>query len=127
MKIAIPSENGKLISTHFGRTRGFVIAEIENSQLVEQEYVENTFTGHAQGLHNDHQSHNHAHHSHLGILSALNDCNVVIAGGMGRRLYDDLLQQGKDIYVTRETDVQRAIDLFIKDQLDNNSESCCEH
>ncbi len=54
MKIAIASNDGKRISAHFGRSKGFVIFEIENGEIKNREYIPNTFTGHARGInHND--------------------------------------------------------------------------
>jgi len=38
MKIAIASDDGKTISSHFGRTRGFVIFEIEGKEIKKKEY-----------------------------------------------------------------------------------------
>lgn len=50
MKIAIPSDDGKIISSHFGRTKGFVIFEVEGKEIKSREYRLNIFTGHARGL-----------------------------------------------------------------------------
>ena len=36
MKLAIASDDGKIISSHFGRTRGFVIFEIEGKEMKKQ-------------------------------------------------------------------------------------------
>jgi len=33
MKIAIASDDGKTISSHFGRTKGFVIFEVEDKEI----------------------------------------------------------------------------------------------
>ena len=65
MKIAIVSDDGKTISAHFGRSRGFVIFEIEDSKVKNQEYRENTFTGHARGL----EGKEHAFDRHAPIQS----------------------------------------------------------
>lgn len=132
MKIAFPSHDQKNIFPHFGRTPGFQIVTIENGEIKHQEYVSNTFTGHAQGQHHEHNhdSHSHAHaqqHSHSGIMSALHDCEVVIANGMGRRLYDDFAQTNKTVYVTSESNINKAIEMYLNNSLDNNSDSCCSH
>ncbi len=50
MKIAVASDDGKIISSHFGRTRGFVIFEIENGEIKDKKYILNAFTGHASAL-----------------------------------------------------------------------------
>lgn len=120
MKIAVASDDGKTISAHFGRTRGFVIFEIEDGEIKSREYLPNTFTGHARGLH---ESELHHHYSrHADIIENLRDCKAVISHGMGRRLYEDLTSAGIEVYVTDETDVDKAIDLYLKGQLRNVSE-----
>jgi predicted Fe-Mo cluster-binding NifX family protein len=132
MKIAIPSANGKTIAGHFGRTKGFQIIEIEDKKVIKEEYRENSFTGHAKGHHHDHDHHHslsvaddHHQHSHKGILSGLHDCEVVIAKGMGRRLYDDLEKNGKTIFVTQESNIEKVVELYLSDKLDNQEEFCC--
>ncbi len=132
MKIAIPSDDKVTLSQHFGRTLGFIIYEVANSEITGEEYRLNTFTGHVTGHHHDHDhSHSdhhhqggHSFHSHDGILSALHDCEVVIAGGMGPRLFEDLTSNGKTVYITRQHDVRRAAELFLTDNLASDKETC---
>lgn len=123
MKIAIPSNDQITVSKHFGRTSGFMIFEIEDDRIVSREYKSNNFTGHAKGLHHE-KEHNH---SHVGIFNALEGCETVIAGGMGRRLYVDFEQKGMRVFVTSESDIEKALELFIKNDLDNNTDKCCDH
>jgi len=139
MKIAIPSDDKATLSQHFGRTLGFIIYEVANRKITGEEFRLNTFTGHATGQHHDHgHDHDHSHaghlhqgghsfHSHEGILSALHDCEVVIAGGMGPRLYEDLTSNGKQVYITRQNDVRKAVELFLSDNLTSDKETCRHH
>ena len=134
MKIAIPSNDKQTISAHFGRTEGFVILTIEEGKVQKSEYYINDFTGHSQGLHHEHDhSHDNGHsqasiqHSHQGIFGAIGDCQVVIAGGMGRRLYTDFEQRKIKVFVTRERNIEKAVQLFLTENLDNDSEKCCDH
>jgi predicted Fe-Mo cluster-binding NifX family protein len=117
MKIAVASNDGNTILSHFGRARGFVIVEVEDGKLKNKRYVPNTFTGHAMGLH-----HGGEHHGHENIIAALSDCEVIISHGMGKRLYDDLTRAGKQVYVTDETQVDKAIELYLNGKLKNVSE-----
>ncbi len=126
MKIAIPSNDRKTILGHFGRTKGFMIYDIEGDKIISKEYRSNNFTGHAKGHHEHSNEHHHAH-SHAGIFKALYDCKTVIAGGMGRRLYNDFETQNIKIFVTKEKDINTAVGLFINDVLDNSSDKCCSH
>jgi len=132
MKIAIPSDEGTYLSQHFGRTLGFTIFEVTNGKIVNQEYRPNNFTGHVLGQHQEHQHHaeeheEHAQHSHNRIVNALNDCEVVIAGGMGRRLLDDLTNAGKRIYNTTQMETRKAVELFLTDELVSDKEACSHH
>jgi predicted Fe-Mo cluster-binding NifX family protein len=132
MKIAIPSDEGTYISQHFGRTLGFTVFEVANGQIINQEYRLNDFTGHASGQHHEGQHHgaehdDHAQHSHSRILNALNDCEIVIAGGMGRRLADDLTGAGKKIFITTITETRKAIELFLADELKSDKDACSHH
>ena len=126
MKIAIPSNDNINISSHFGRTKGFVICEMDNDKIINKEYKQNTFTGHAQGLHKG-DEHGHGNHSHNGIFNAIGDCEIVIAGGMGRRLYNDFEQNNIKVFVTKEMNIDSALNLFLNSELDNNSDECCSH
>ncbi|PID62555.1 MAG: iron-molybdenum cofactor biosynthesis protein [Ignavibacteriae bacterium] len=126
MKIAIPTDNQVTISRHFGRTKGFVIYEIEDDKIVNKVYNENNFTGHAKGMHHQ-EGHSHNQHSHAGILNAIGDCQAVIAGGMGQRLYNDFEQNNIKVFVTQENEIEKVIELYLKNELDNNSDSCCKH
>jgi predicted Fe-Mo cluster-binding NifX family protein len=134
MKIAIPSDDKTTICPHFGRTAGFMIFKIENREVVDTEYRSNTFTGHARGHHpsHDHTGNHHtqmeAHqHSHSGIYQALGDCQIVIAKGMGRRLYVDFEEWKIQVFITKETDIQAAVDSFLNNTLDSDIERLCQH
>ena len=126
MKIAIPSNDNLNISSHFGRTKGFVICEIDNNNIVKKEFKQNTFTGHAQGLHHD-NDHAHNNHSHHGIFNAIGDCKIVIAGGMGKRLYNDFEKNNIKVFVTKEMNIDDALKSFMNNTLENNSDDCCDH
>ena len=49
MKIAVASIDGVSISRHFGRSRSFLVFDVEDGETVDQEMRANTFTAHAQG------------------------------------------------------------------------------
>jgi len=116
MKILMPSDDGKLISSHFGRTRGFLIFEIQDNKILKKDYILNTITGHGRGIH---ESGSHNYSSHAGIIEALEDVQIVISHGMGRRLYEDLKNAGKEVYVTDTINPEEAIDLYLNVKLTN--------
>lgn len=132
MKIAIASDDGKRISAHFGRTRGFQIYTISDCKVEGSEYLENTFTGHAMGMHHEHAhgaQHQHGagghHQGHGVILEALKECDVVISMGMGRRIYNDLMNAGKEVFITDETTTDAAVEKYLKQELVDNPDKSC--
>jgi predicted Fe-Mo cluster-binding NifX family protein len=126
MKFAIASDDGRKIASHFGRTRGFVIFETNGSDIVDRSYIENTFTGHAIGANHTH-GHGHAEGAHNRIITALSGCEAVVAHGMGRRIYVDLMQNNIKPYITQETDVDKAAGLMMQHALDDDPGRGCQH
>ena len=138
MKVAIPSNDGVTISAHFGRSLGFKIFEVENGEILSGIYIKNDFTGHAQGMHQEHANHHHGHtdglgngqhhqHSHQGIFRAIGDVQSVIAGGMGRRLFDEFATRNISVFVTEEASIETALHKYLTNTLDSNPNVCCEH
>jgi len=123
MKIAIASDDERTISSHFGQTRGFVVFDMEGKEVKSREYRPNTFTGHARGL----EGAGHEIDRHGPILTALKDCKAVVSCGMGRRIYNDLRQAGIEVFVTDETEVERALELYLEGQLIDRPELGCDH
>ncbi len=126
MRIAIPTNDMTTVSAHFGRSKGFMVFNIENDKVTNMEYRINNFTGHAKNKHKEHNNDNHRH-SHESIFNALRNCNIIIAGGMGKRLYNDFNEKEIEVYVTNEKDINKALELLIKGVLDNNTTKCCSH
>lgn len=126
MKIGIATEDGKMISAHFGRSPYFAIYQIEDGKLIHKEMRKNTFTGH---FRNEHEEHHHHHgseeehsHKHHQVAEGLKDCNVVISHGMGRKAWEDLRAKGIEMIVTDETDVERSVYLYLRGELQDRTE-----
>jgi predicted Fe-Mo cluster-binding NifX family protein len=123
MKIAVASDDGTAIAGHFGRTRGFVICEVEEGAVGKTEYRLNTFTGHALAAGVEDQPHHP--HQHGPILQALGDCQVVISRGMGRRIHDDLIRTGISVFVTDTETVEEAVRAYLDGTLSHRPDFCC--
>jgi len=122
MKIAIASDDGVTVAEHFGRTRGFVVVEVENQVVKSSEYRENTFTNHSMG-----KEGTDSDNPHSTIISALSDCKAVISRGIGRRLLDDLTSYGIKAFITDELVVNKVIGLYLSGNLQNLSDLACDH
>jgi predicted Fe-Mo cluster-binding NifX family protein len=129
MKIGVASYNGKIISKHFGRSRYFVIFDIEDGKVIGRENRENTFTAHARGECHDgqhEQGAGHGHHSHAGIVNALYDCEAVLCYGMGWRAAEDLKAAGiKACILTEDCTMEQAVQAYIDGKLQPSEEAYC--
>jgi predicted Fe-Mo cluster-binding NifX family protein len=99
VKIAVASMTGQTVTRHYGRAKLFVVLAVENGCIVAEETREKprseSSAGHLQGF---------------GRLAAdlVADCDVVIAGGMGRRAAEHLAAAGVAAVLTDERDVRTA-------------------
>ncbi|PLX22446.1 MAG: iron-molybdenum cofactor biosynthesis protein [Ignavibacteria bacterium] len=128
MKIAIASDDRITVTQHFGRTRGFVVVTLDG-ETDSREYVENRHTQHVLGEEHNHSSQpQHAHgHSHDGILRALEGCSMVVAGGMGRRLRDDMDRVGVSAVITDQQTVDGVISALKAGSLQDHAGRSCNH
>ncbi|GAV25536.1 hypothetical protein ciss_14690 [Carboxydothermus islandicus] len=126
MKIAVASVTGKDVSAHFGSAPKFVIFTVEDGKIVGSEILENTF----HGPHHHHPPHHHHEHghghggSHARILEAFAGVKVVISGGMGWRMQEDLKAHGITPVLTTEKDAQRAVEKYLEGTLETFEGSC---
>ena len=126
-KIAVASDDQRTIAGHFGRTRGFMIYSVEDIRVTDKQYLSTTFTGHAQG-HHQNSDHDHQHHpSHRRILDALRNAEVVISRGMGRRLLEDFERAGKTVFVTVTEYTDQAVEQYIEGILKHDPDKSSSH
>lgn len=120
IKIALATEDGIHVSEHFGRAPYFQVATIENGQVVSSERREKAFH---QGPH-DHSHHDHAgHDSHAGgMVAAVQDCTVIVAGGMGRPAFAAIQAAGLTPIITDEREIANAVRAFATGTLANHTE-----
>ena len=123
MKIAIITDDGKTISQHFGRARYYLVATIENGRVVKKEQRPKA-GHHTEGMQQEshvagepHGFDRHAQASHAGMMANIADCQLVIAGGMGWGAQASLKQAGIDVHMTDKTDIDEALQLYIKGEL----------
>jgi predicted Fe-Mo cluster-binding NifX family protein len=124
MKIAIPSDDRVTISTHFGRTRGFLVYDIADRTPAVDGYRERGEAGkHACACNSAERP-----TTHQTIIDALDGCKIVIARGMGPQMYDDLLSCGIDVFLTDTATAQAAVEQYIADSLPERAGlGCIDH
>ena len=130
MKVAVVTNTGDIITRHFGRAKFYRVFTIEDGKIVNDELREKYIP---EGLHHHHHHHGahegHHHHGedhadrHQKMLSAIQDCDVVIVGGMGYGMYHALQEAGKQVIMTDAKYVEEAIQQFIAGNLQDLGEA----
>lgn len=97
MKIAIASEDGGSVSSHFGRSRCFVVFEAEDGRVAGHEVRAREGSGCAGGEHRHDPP-----HTHEALVTLLADCDAVLCGGMGWRAAEELKAHGIEPVIMAE-------------------------
>ncbi len=77
MKIAVATVDGESVSQHFGQSTGFIVFEVEGQQVKSRILRTPADTPHNEGV-----CHGEGNHGG-GALGLLQECSVLICGGMG--------------------------------------------
>jgi predicted Fe-Mo cluster-binding NifX family protein len=127
MKIAVASDDGVALAPHFGRSRYFLVFDVIEGQISGPESRANGFTAFAQGECSP-QSHGHHAHSHDAMVTALHDCQVVIAGNMGRRAALDLQEHGiQPVAVSCAGPAVETVKAYLSRSIKPLDTWCCGH
>lgn len=105
MKIAVTSQNRKIITAHAGKCRKFWVFMTDNEAIVGKELLElpKEQSFHASTPHEAHP---------------LDDIDVLITGDMGQGLMARLECKGIKGLITKQTDPEAAVLLYLKGALD---------
>ena len=123
MKIAIVTDDGEKISTHFGRAMKYAVLTVENGCVTARELRDKAshldFAGEAEHEpehHDDSRGRGfgqHSEHKHLQMLAVITDCQIVLARGMGQGVYNRLQETGVRPNLTDIIDVEMAVQAVI--------------
>ena len=125
-KIAFPTNDGEFINQHFGRSKFFLVAEIEGKQVINKELRANDSHQGMKDHHHDHDhAHGHEHHddpeheaqrarAHARIFELLHDVDIVIAGNMGPGIYNQLVSSGYTVIKTNISSIDDALTAYLK-------------
>jgi predicted Fe-Mo cluster-binding NifX family protein len=129
MKIATASEDGKTISQHFGRAPLYVVVTVEDGKITGQEsrtkVGHGTFAGGQRPETIPEERHGYgvrAQSRHAQMVQNIEDCHVVIAGGMGWGAYENLKSRGIETVLTDVKDIEKAVQLYVEGKLPNLKE-----
>jgi predicted Fe-Mo cluster-binding NifX family protein len=95
-KIAVVTEDGQKVSSHFGMASLYKVFTIEGGKAIGEETREKP---HHEQHPNHHTEYGHRHH-HADMFTPITDCQVLICGGMGEPAYRKALASGVEVYLT---------------------------
>jgi predicted Fe-Mo cluster-binding NifX family protein len=126
MKIAVISEDGTTISQHFGRAPLYVVAAVEDGKVVSKETRNKAGHHTFAAAHHPEPAHGERHgydadsqSKHAQMAQSIDDCQVLLAGGMGWGAYDSLSSRGIETVITDVADIDEALGLYIRGKLPN--------
>ncbi len=130
MKVAIPTMDEHSLSAHFGRSKAFLVFDVEGGQIRSREVRPNV---HGHQAHSPHepghgdQGQGHGHHDHGGFISLLRDCSVVLSRGMGLGAWRALRDAGMKVYLVQQAvSAEEAVSLFLAGSLPENEAAVCQ-
>ena len=131
-KIALATNDKLKIAKRLGHCKYFAIYTISPDDIIETEYIANTFTGH--GRHKlvqvSSERQNARECNHESLSQALEGCEVIIAGGMGNTAMDKFNECGINAYIVESKGtLDDIIREYIKGELVINRDAagCCGH
>jgi predicted Fe-Mo cluster-binding NifX family protein len=94
VKIAAVTEDGQILSNHFGMAAQYVVIETEAGRILSQETRQKPH--HA--IHPDHRKeHSHSDQLHEDMFAPIRDCQVLLVGGMGSGAHARAVSAGLEI------------------------------
>jgi len=129
MRIAFVTDDGISITQHFGRAGKYLVVEIEEGKEVSRDLrskLEHTHFRKIETEHNHSSSPDHdspaAHSKHMQMMAAIEDCDVVVCGGMGRGAFQSIKSLGKEVFMTNTEDINGALKGYLAGELVNMSD-----
>jgi len=131
MKIAAVSEDGVTISQHFGRAPFYVVVTVQDGTVVARETRDKM--GHDQFA-GEHEDHGHAadprghgfdpaaQNRHARMVTAIADCEVLLARGMGAGAYESMKQANIRPVVTDVSNIDEAVQAYLAGSLNDHVE-----
>ena len=125
MKIAVISEDGETISQHFGMARLYVVVTIEDGKVVNIETRPKAGHHNLGEHHHEHapgQRHGFdvaAQSTHATMAGNINDCQVLIAGGMGWGAYESVKSFNIEPIITDVKNIEQSVKLYLEGKLPN--------
>ncbi|MGB9299761.1 MAG: NifB/NifX family molybdenum-iron cluster-binding protein [Anaerolineae bacterium] len=119
MKIAAITDDGTNISQHFGRAPFYAVYTVEDKQIVKREMRDKM--GHQQFVHQEAHLDETGRHGfgpgsqqrHAAMAVAIEDCDVLLSGGMGWGAFESIKQAGIRTVVTDTVNIEDAVQAYL--------------
>lgn len=116
VRIAIPSDDGKSISPHFGRCHYFVIYEIEGDKVSNREVRENLCCPHRANMCPKTvpvQTREFKQRIRNEAISEICNCHIIIGRYLNQRVIDNLNNNDIKVILVDEKDADVAIEKYL--------------
>ncbi len=130
MKIAAITDDGKTISQHFGRAPYYLVAIVENGQIVSHEMRDKmSHTHFANQPHEEerpgqpHGMDAASHNKHMEMVEAIADCEALLCHGMGMGAYESMKARSIRPVVTDIADIDEAVLAYANGQIVDHVEN----
>ncbi len=114
MKIAVASQNKTSITEHPGHCLKFWIYETTEGEIISNNLLE---LSSKQSFRDSSEDEPHP----------LDDVQILISGGMGKGLVRRLERKGIEAILTKETDLDKAVNAYLEGSLITEEPECKEH
>lgn len=132
-KLAIVTDDGKLISRHFGRATHYLVVTLEEGREIGRELRAKPGHQHFAAEHSQDVGHQHganerhgfdleSQNRHFQMASVILDCSTLICGGMGMGAYEGIKSANIRPVVTDFLEVDQAIDAFLAGTLQDRTD-----
>lgn len=118
-KIAAITDDGTTISQHFGRAAYYLVATVEDGQIVDRELREKlghshfSSQPHVEEPGQPHGMDSASHIKHLQMAEVISDCVALLCRGMGRGAYESMQKSGITPIVTDIAAIDDAVLAYI--------------
>ncbi len=112
MKVAIPM-NGEMLNAHFGQSKSFLIATIENNQVVDKKEVSTAAMQHD--------------HGGLSGLLIEEGVSLAIVGGIGQPALTALTSKGLQVIRGAAGRLDEVLEKYLKGELQDQNVVCTAH
>jgi predicted Fe-Mo cluster-binding NifX family protein len=132
--IAIATDDGTTVSSHFGRARFYEVLNFSDGKVTKRERrekaghhsfgsAETSHTHHDDGQHNL-EEHNHRHQT---MVSPVLDCQAVVVRGMGQGAVEHLRRSNLLPILTGLHTIEEVIGAVATESLDNDPQRIHQH